>query len=64
MLLVLVEDEEEDMAEEEEEEIYPNCQIFLLDTPDNYHLEDLASLSHLPTPLDCISLRTLNPHLK
>ena len=56
VLLVLVDEEEEE--EEEEEEIYPNCH--LLNTTDNYHLEDLATLSHLPTPLGCISLRTLN----
>ena len=36
---------------------------YLLNTTDNYHLEDLATLSHLPTPLDCISLRTLNLRL-
>ena len=36
---------------------------YLLNTTDNYHFEDLATLSHLPTPLDCISLRTLNLRL-
>ena len=56
VLLVLVEEEEE------EEEIYPNCHNICF-TTDNYHLEDLATLSHLPTPLDCISLRTLNLRL-
>ena len=37
---------------------------YLLNTTDNYHLEDLATLSHLPTPLDCISLRTLSQRLE
>ena len=62
VLQVLVEDEEKDMAEEEE--IYPNCQIFCWIHLTTIILEDLASLSRLPAPLDCISLRTLNSHLK
>ena len=60
VLLVLVVEEEE---EEEEEEILSELLYYLLNTTDNYHLEDLATLSHLPTPLDCISLRTLNLRL-
>ena len=62
VVLLLVDDEEEDVAVEEEREvIYSNCQIVRGIGLATIIWKAWPSISHEPTQLDYVCLRTLNP---
>ena len=62
VVLLLVDDEEEDVAVEEEREvIYSNCQVVCGIGLATIIWKAWPPISHVPTQLDYVCLRTLNP---